>query len=175
MKPVVAQTLRSRWLATLVHVALWLLLLLAVMRIGGHPPVFTERDGSSPPNQPPVPVAKLDRLFTTEPWPVVIPSSNSPSAFFTRHFIPPVAPSPPPPTTKKISLVYHGFYSIEGGGTRTLVKSGEEFLSAPVGGKLTANLYVANASLVSLLLTNSTGQTNLLMLNTSKEVEVPIK
>jgi len=173
MKPIIAQTLRSRWLAGVVHAALWLLLYLAVAGIGGRAPVYREADGSQPPPQTPEAIRRLDRLFAaTPPRPA---DSNAPNAFFTRHFIPAPAPTPPPPTTRKIELVYQGFFTADNGAPQTMVKLGEKYLITPAGSNLTANLFVAQAAVLSLTLTNPAGQTNLLPLNVKKEVEVPIK
>jgi hypothetical protein len=173
MKPMIAQTLRSRWLAGLVHLALWLLLYLAVAGLGGNAPAYRETDGSQPPPRSPEAIAKLDRLFSS--LPVRSRDTNAPNAFFTRHFLPTPTPAPPPPTTRKIELVYQGFFSTDTGGPQTMIKMGEKYVITPVGSNVTANLFVAQASVLSLTLTNTSGQTNLLALNVKKEVEVPIK
>lgn len=173
MKPLIAQTLRSRWLAGTVHAGLWLLLYLSVAGLGGRAPYYHEADGSHPPPHSPEAITKLDRLFSATP---VLPvDTNAPSAFFTRHFIPAPAPKPPPPTTRKIQLAYQGFFTANGGERKTMVKLGDKYLITPVGSNVTANLFVAQANVLSLTLTNTAGQTNLLPLNTTKEVEVPIK
>jgi hypothetical protein len=52
---------------------------------------------------------------------------------------------------------------------------GDLFVVAVIGAPITTNLFVADASLQSLLLTNHVAQTNLLPLNVKKEIEVPIK
>jgi hypothetical protein len=46
---------------------------------------------------------------------------------------------------------------------------------APVGERALSNLFVASATLQEMVLTNNTGQTNLLPLNKKQPVEVPIK
>jgi hypothetical protein len=56
-----------------------------------------------------------------------------------------------------------------------IVKLADAFLDKTIGANLTANLYAADATTQGLTLTNSTAQTNLLQLNTKKELEVPIK
>lgn len=173
MNAFLAQTLRSRWLTTLVHAALWLLLYLAVIGIGGKAPPYSERDATFPPPHSPEPIAKLDRLFTMDYQQSGLTNQDSP--FFTQHFVPAPKPAPPPPTTKKIELVYLGFYAAQGGMPQTMVKLGDKYLITPLGSNVTANLYAAQASVLSLLLTNSTGQTNLLRVNVKKEVEVPLK
>ncbi len=175
MKPGVVNTLRSRWFAASAHLVFWLLVYLAATGLGGKAPEFRAVDGSAPPPQGPVAVSKLDRLFGQGIWPNLVAGTNTFNPFFTRHFIPPPAPAPPPPTTKKIELTYQGYYQTEGKPTQTIVKMAETFLVTPVGGKITANLYAAAASMQMLTLTNSAAQTNMLPLNTKKELEVPIQ
>lgn len=175
MTPLIAQILRSRWLAVVVHVGLWLLVYLALTRLGGRSPAYRAADGSAPPVQIQVPVGKLDRLFAVASWPRVTSGTNTKSAFFTQYFTPAPAPAPPPPTTKKIELTYLGYYYTEQGKKQTMVKLGEAFLVTPEGGNVTANLFASEVSVMSLTVTNTAGKTNLLALNKKQEVEVPIK
>jgi hypothetical protein len=49
------------------------------------------------------------------------------------------------------------------------------FLVAPISYPIATNLFVADATLQNLILTNSTAETNLLRLNSKKEIEIPIK
>jgi hypothetical protein len=175
MKPVLAQTfLRSRWFVISVHAALWLLLYCAVMRLGGKTPDFHDAAGLSAPTHSALPAARLEALFASGAWPKPSTDTNSLNPFFTRHFTPSPAPPAPPPTTRKIELTYQGFYETEGGPKHAIVKLGDSFLVAAIGAKLTANLYAAEASMQSLILTNPAAQTNILGLNAKKEVEVPV-
>src|SRR5262245_50668334 len=159
------QTLRSRWFVTSYHAGLWLLLYLIASHLGGKAPQFTDGESALPGLQKLPPVAHLDRIFSDELWHKPLVTTNSVDAFFTRYFIPPSAPPSPPPTTRKIELVYQGYYQTEDGRKQTVVKQAEEFLVASVGGKLTANLYAADATMSRLILTNSTAETNILFLN----------
>jgi hypothetical protein len=118
---------------------------------------------------------KLDRLFVANTWPDAMVTSNAVSAFGTRHFVPPPTPAPPAPTTRKVELTYQGFYLTEEGVKQVMVKMGEAFLVVPEGAKLTANLHTVQAAVMSLILTNEAGNTNLLPLNKQQAVEVPIK
>jgi hypothetical protein len=68
-----------------------------------------------------------------------------------------------------------GFYTSDGSKKQTIVKLADALLVTPMGAKVTANLYAADATALSLTLTNSTPQTNLLQLNVKKELEVPIQ
>ena len=168
------QTLRSRWLAACVHAGLWLLLYFAVSGFRGKTPVYRDATSVSAPVQSPVPVAKLVNLFSPGIWPSSLADTNQLNPFFTRHFVPLQAPPPPPPTTKKIEVTYQGFYQPVEGAKHVIAKVGEAYVDSVVGTRLTANLFAAEATMQALTLTNSAAQTNLLQLNTKKEIEVPI-
>jgi hypothetical protein len=174
MRPVLTQTLRSRWLVTGVHVGMWLLLYLAVTSFGGKSPDYRDATSVSTPVQSPAPVARLSNLFSPGVWPASLAETNLLNPFFTRHFIPARAPAPPPPTTRKIDLTYQGYYQPVDGYRHVIVKAADAFLVVPVGAKVTANLYAAEATMQALTLTNPAAQTNLLLLNMKKEIEVPI-
>jgi hypothetical protein len=175
MNNTLAQILRGRGFAIGVHACLWLLLYLSLSRLGGRAPDLRELDVNSSPAQSPAPVAGLAKLFAPGVWPRAVIETNLLSPFFTRHFIPPPAPTPPPPTTRKIELTYQGFFQTGDGPKQVIVKLGDAFLVTGIGSKMTANLFAADASMQSLILTNPAAQTNLLLLNTKKEVEVPVQ
>ncbi|PWU18425.1 MAG: hypothetical protein C5B50_09110 [Verrucomicrobia bacterium] len=168
------EILRSRWFALCVHAGAWLLLGLAISQLGADTPNFNDRETGSAYPQSPVPVANLDSLFPS------VTSSNSQSStnqlnpFFSTYFTPTPQPPVPPPTTRKIELTYLGFYQSDHGPKTAMVKLADGFVTSPIGSKLASNLYVAQLSMQSLLLTNPSAQTNLLTVNTKKEIEVPL-
>jgi hypothetical protein len=55
-----------------------------------------------------------------------------------------------------------------------MIRLGDSFLITPVGGRVLSNLFVAEATLQTLTLTNPAAKTNILALNQKKEVEVPL-
>jgi hypothetical protein len=171
MKPVGLQTLRSRWFVVFVHLCLWVMLYLAAAGIGGKTPDFHESDSFSAPAQSPAPVARLDQLFASDVWPKWPGETNCTSAFYTRHFIPVL---PAPPTARKFELTYQGFYQSGDNPKQTMIRLGDTFLITPVGGRVISNLFVAEATLQTLTLTNPAATTNILALNQKKEVEVPL-
>jgi hypothetical protein len=157
------------------HGGLWLLIYLAASNLGGKAPNFREVDSfSTPPSRLP-PVAKIAPLFAPGVWPKTVLDTNNLDPFFTRNFIPPPKPPPPAPTTRKIELTYQGFYQAAGGPKQSIIKLGDAFLTTPPGAKVTANLFVMDATVQALTLTNSASQTNILQLNVKKELEVPIQ
>jgi hypothetical protein len=169
------QAIRSRWFAICVHVVLWCVLYLAVAQLGGTTPEFRVADSSTPPAPGPVPITAMDSLFSPAQWPNPNALTNVPSPFFTTHFVPVPSPVPPPPTTRKVEVTYQGFYQAGDSVKHAIVKVGEAFVAAVAGAPVTTNLFVADASLGNLVLTNFTGETNVILLNMKKEVEVPIK
>jgi|SRR4051812_16258087 hypothetical protein len=175
MKPGIADTLKSRWFAILVHIGLWVLLIFALIGFSGSTPDFRDTDSLSSIPQTPIPVAGLEQLSSPGTSPKSGHDTNSLNPFFTRHFIPQQAPAPPAPTTRKFDVTYQGFYQAEAGLRQAMVKLGDAFLVTPVGSRMLSNLFVADATHQFLTLTNSAAQTNVLPLNTKKQIEVPIQ
>jgi hypothetical protein len=176
MKPVAVQTLRSRWFAGCVHAGLWLLLYLAVIHLGGQSPAFRENDTFTSPPESPAPVAKLEALFSPGIWPKPLAGASIANPFVTSHFVPaPVPPPPPPATTTKIELTYLGFYQTTNGPKQAVCKFFNTFVVSPIGARVASNLFVAQATMQMLTLTNPAAQSNLLTMNKKQEIEVPLR
>ena len=173
MHPILKKTLRSRWFVTCIHTSLWLLVYLAVTNLGGKAPDFRDAEAVAPPPQSLAPVARLDSLVSPGSWPKSLIDTNRLNPFFTPYFIPPAPP--PPPTTRKIEVTYQGFYQTGDDVKRTIFKLGEAYLVAPIGARIATNLFIAEATMQALTLTNLSAQTNILPLNTKKEIIVPIQ
>ncbi len=172
MTPALTRILRSRWLAGCVHACLWLLLYLAVTNLGGRSFPFHDTDYAANRPQSPVPVTALDRLFSPNVWPKSLGATNLLNPFYTRYFIP---PQPSPPTTRTIEVTYQGFYQTSDGPKHAIYKLGDAFVAAPVGAKVATSLFVADATMQALTLTNLAAQTNIVPLNVKKEIVVPIQ
>jgi hypothetical protein len=172
MKPAIAKVMRSRSLTAGVHAGLWLLLCLAVTHLGGKAFDSHEVNSATTPPQSPVPVARLGSLFSPGGWPKTLAETNALNPFATRHFMP---VQTPPPTTRKIEVTYQGFYQTGDGPKHAILKLGDAFLAAPIGARVTTNLFVGEATVQALTLTNQAAQTNLLPVNVKKEIEVPIQ
>ncbi|HLH53784.1 MAG TPA: hypothetical protein VKY92_09230 [Verrucomicrobiae bacterium] len=166
---------RSRWFSTAVHVGLWCVLYLALIHLGGKTPEFRVADSANPPPPGPVPVGNMEGLFSPAQWPSPSGMTNTHSAFYTTYFVPVPAPAPPPPTTRKVAVTYQGFYEAGDTVKHVIVKIDDSYVAAVIGGPVTTNLFVADASLQNLVLTNQSAQTNLILLNAKREIEVPIK
>ena len=174
MTHLVVQTLRSRRFAVCVHAGFWLLLYFGALRFGGKAPIFRDATAVSTPAQSPAPVAKLETLFSPGIWSRTVAATNLASPFFTRHFIPSPAPPPPAPTIRMVEITYLGFYQTDNGPKQVAVKLADQFVFKPIGANVTTNWFFAEASMNRLTLTNVGAQTNLLLLNAKKEIEVPI-
>jgi hypothetical protein len=167
--------LRSRWFAWGVHASLWVLLYVVIMNAGGHAPPFHDSRAATFPAQSSAPIGRLDGLFATALWPKPSAGTNSANPFFTRYFVPAPSPAAPPPTTRKIEVTYQGFYETGDSPKNAVLKIGDAFVIARIGAPVATNLFVAQATMQSLTLTNLAAQTNLLLLNAKKEIEVPVK
>jgi hypothetical protein len=153
------------------HATLWLLVYLALTHLGGKAPELRDTDAVAPP-QSLVPVAGLERLFSPRIWPQSLIDTNKLNPFFTPYFTP---PAPPPPTTRKIEVTYQGFFQTGVDLKRTIYKLGEAYLVAPIGARIATNLFIADATMQVLTLTNLSAQTNILPLNKKTEIVVPIQ
>ncbi len=174
MRPIFVQIFRSRWFAWTVHAGLWVLLYLSVVGLSGKRADFREAPSFSAPSESPAQLARLDLLFDPESRPKTLLNTNETSPFFTKHFIPTQAPAPPPPTIRKIDATYQGFYETADGPKHAIIKLGDTFVDTRVGARIVTNFFVAEATFKSVILTNLAGQTNLLPINTKKEIEVPL-
>jgi hypothetical protein len=163
--------LRSRWFAGCVHASLWLLLYLAITNLGGRAFEYGDVDSSANPPHNPVPVAALERLSAADVWPKALGATNILNPFFTTHFIP---PQTAPPTSRTIEVTYQGFYQTGDGPKHAIYKLGDAFFAAPVGGKVATGLFVAEATMQALTLTNTAAKTNIVPLNVKREIVVPI-
>lgn len=169
-----SQTLKSRWFTTVLHAGLWLLLALAVLRLRGTSPHFLETTSHTSPAQSPVPVARLETLFAPESGTKHAGETNSLSPFATRYFTPPVTPVVPP-TTRKVQLTYQGFYQTGDDPKHVFLQVDSALVVSLVGGRIATELFIADAAMQTLTLTNLAAQTNVLTVNTKKIVEVPVK
>ena len=174
MKRYLVQILRSRRFAICVLAGFGLLLYLAAARFGGKAPLFRDATAVSAPALSPVPVAKLDSLFSSGVWPRTVVDTNLAGPFFTRHFIPPPQPPPPPPTTRKVEITYLGFYQSDGP-PHAMIKLADEFIDRAVGTYVSTNWLIGDATFKTLTLTNLAAQITLLPLSEKKEIEVPIQ
>jgi len=170
------ETLRSRWFSSSVHIGLWLLLVLIVSGIGGWRPQFQESRPDPTAVVAPVPVARLNGLFAPVTGTNSLAAETGLNPFMTSYFMPRTAPKPSP-TTRKIEVTYQGYYQTGDSPRHALVRFDGGLVGIPVGGSLATNLFVAEVTMTNLTLTNAAiaSQTNVLVLNAKKEIEIPIR
>ena len=155
MKPVAVKTLRSRWFAAFVHAGLWVLLYLGLTHLGGQAPGFRETDSFTTPPESPSAVAKLDSLFSPHVWPKPLDNAQLANPFYTAYFVPPPAvPPAPPATTTNIDLTYLGYYQTTNGPRQAVIKFFNSVVVSPIGARVASNLFVAQATMQILTLTN---------------------
>jgi hypothetical protein len=172
MSQVIKKVLRNQWFVVGVHASLWVLLYLALIHLGGKAPDLREADVLANPPQSPAPVAGLVHLFLPDIGSKTLLQSNLLNPFFTTNFIP---PPPPPPTTRKINVAYQGFSQIGEGIKQVGYKLDNVFNTAPIGTQIATELFIADASIQALMLTNVAAQTNIIGFNTNKDIIIPIK
>ena len=173
MPTLLIQTLRSRWFAWCVHLGLWWLFFVIVAHLGTRSLDLSEARAYSTTPQFPVPVSKLGGLFATVSAPATAVPSNALNPFFTRYFEP--APAPPAPSTRKVDVIYLGFYEASESPKHAMLKLADAFVAARIGSRITTNYFVAEATMQSVTLTNVAGQTNVVPLNRTNQIEVPLK
>lgn len=167
--------LQRRWFALALHAALWLLLALVVLRLSGPAAYFGEAPPTAPAPQTNPPVALLAEWLAAPPpvFPVGDPKQANP--FATRHFTPVKPPAPAAPTTRKVDLIYQGFYQAGGGAKNVFLQLDGKMINQPLGAEIAPGLFLEAADLQTLTLTNAAAQTNVLKLNTKTTLEVPVK
>ncbi|HNQ73339.1 MAG TPA: hypothetical protein PKN95_07020 [Verrucomicrobiota bacterium] len=166
------QSLETPWFILGLHLGLWFFIILLALQWRGAALPFHDR-AQAVAYSSPIPLAALPALFASETWARNTNPAPLLGPFATRHFIP-VTPPVPPPTTRKIALVYQGFYTTPNA-EKVFLESDKQLMVFPIGGQIAPTLFVAGATPRELTLTNTAAQTNVLKLNTATTLEVPIK
>lgn len=162
---------RDYWVAMALLAGLLVLVALVLRDYGVGLPEFPAPSKQSSPILPPLSAGGFERLFPAEPVPELRQDPEQQSPFFTSHFQP---PKPKPPTTRKVNMTYLGLLESAEGQRRAFLRVDNETRNAGLGESIIADLGVAGMDLRSLSLTNRAGETNILLFNVSKAVEVPI-
>ncbi len=170
-----SQTIHRRLFTLSLHAGLWLLLALVLWALRGSALRFHETEVAAAAGRVALPVTRLAALFASETSAVFGGDTNRLSPFATRHFTPAARAAAPPPTTRKVELIYQGFYQTGGQPQRIFIQMDGKMVVSPLGGNLAPGLFIAETALRTLTLTNSAGQTNVLKLNTKTNLEVPVK
>jgi hypothetical protein len=162
---------RDYWIAVALLAGLLGLVGLVLRDYGVGLPEFPTYPGRSSPILPPLAANEFERLFPAQPMAEWRQNPELTSPFYTTHFQP---PKPKPPTTRKVNMTYLGLLESADGQRLAFLQVDKETRKAGLGASIIADLAVAGMDLRSLSLTNSASETNLLLFNVAKAVEVPI-
>ena len=99
------------------------------------------------------------------------PAKNLSNPFYPNPTLPP--PPPAPPSTRQIEVLYQGYYMTSQGVKQAYVTVGGRLLIGSTGSKVVGNLVIADISLRTLTLQDSTGKKLILDFMAKKPVEVP--
>lgn len=160
---------RNVWMSAAIAVGLSVLVIAALVDVGGRLPELKPLPASEP---RPVRVFQqgdeqgwlaLDAAARAElPTNVINP-------FHTLHFQP-----PPPPPTKKVTLQYQGCIVSSKGVARAYVLLEKSLLILTNGARVVADHAISAINVSTLTLTNTTGKTNVLKFKTKTVLEVPV-
>jgi hypothetical protein len=115
---------------------------------------------------------RIQEMLAPGTVPRLAPLTNGMNPFFTTYFQPP--PAPPPITTRKVELMYQGFFETAEGGRQAFIRVGTNvFIGAP-GTNVIANYSVARIEHGSLTLTNEANEPTVLNFRAKTELVVPV-
>lgn len=95
--------------------------------------------------------------------------------FFTLAIQAPPPPKPPPapPATKKVDVIYRGFFETSAGVKRAVVQVADKQVITGIGGKVLADFLAAEIALRHLQLTNAAGKAVKLEFTKPQSLEIP--
>jgi hypothetical protein len=165
---------QNRPVAAVLVMALCTLLVLAGSSLGGRLPSFPNGKYPIIGAVVDVPLEHVESLLSVSTWPQIVSANGNSSPFFTTYFQPPPPPPPlTPPTTRKVDLVYQGFFETPVGDRHAFVKVGEALVVGPAGTRVVSDLAVKEMDLRALTMTNQSAQASVLEFNQRKTIEVP--
>lgn len=169
---------KHRWVAISAMGGLLLLLVLTLWNWGDEVPerpVVKERR-SEP--WPAVSVEGVQKLFSVDAVTPALSLVHGPSPFYTTYFQPPPAPKPAdpaPPTTRQVELVYQGFYEMSMSQRKAFLKMDGRSQVTSIGTPVAGGFAVHAIDFGTLTLTNAAGETNVLLFNEPKTLEIPVQ
>jgi len=158
---------RNIWLSAAVAAGLAVLLLAALVHVGGRwPELKPLPTGAPPPVQMFLQGDEQGWLAVESVVRTDLPT-NVVNPFYTLHFQP-----PPPPPTKKVTLQYQGCFVSSKGVARAYVLLEKSLLILTNGARVVADHAISDIGLTNLTLTNA-GTTNVLKFRAKTVLEVP--
>ena len=103
------------------------------------------------------------------------PAQNISNPFYPNPTPPPPPPPPPPPvTTRKVELLYQGYYVTSRGEKKAYLLVGDQLLVGTPGAKVTGPLVIVDIGARALRLKDAAGKETVLDFNVKKSVELPV-
>lgn len=101
------------------------------------------------------------------------PARNLSNPFYPNPTLPP--PPPAAPLTRQIDVIYQGYYMTSQGVKQAYITVGDRLVIGATGTKIVGNMVIADISLRTLTLQDSTGKKLIVDFMTKKPVEVPVR
>ncbi len=162
---------RHFWLALATLAGLVTLLGLTLLSLGGRVPDLRPLGGQGRATPEWPSPAQVGDWFSVGELARAVHQTNAINPFSTRYFQP-----PPPPSTRTATLTYQGFLqNSDGSQIRAFILVDTNMVVLAPGAKVVADHAVKSLALRTLILTNASGQTNVLEFGVPKHLEVPIK
>jgi hypothetical protein len=117
---------------------------------------------------------QVQDALSLAPFASLKPAKSTRNPFYPNPKQPP-PPPPPPPSTRKIEVLYQGFFMNSQGEKRAYIQVADQLVTGPVGTKVVANLVVADIALRTLTLKDSAGRPTVLDFNVKKAIEIPVQ
>jgi hypothetical protein len=161
----------SRWSALILCASLIVLIAFAAADLGGAVPKLPAQQHMA--NTEPLlnPIHKAEQLFSSNAFRGILRLTNSINPFFTTHFQPP--PASPPSPTRRVDVVYQGFYQTADGQKLAFIKIGDSITTAASGAKVGSTHTVGTISFDEVVLIDSNSKTNVLRFNTKQQIDIP--
>lgn len=168
---------KNRPVALVVCGMLGVLLLLGAGQLGGNLPRFPYPKSGATNALEAIhfpSIDKIESLLQSGAWPRLQTGASAVNPFFTTHFLPPPPPPPPkPPATRKVEVMFQGFFETAEGRKHAFIKVGENLQFGPEGMQIVADLAIKEIGLRTLTLTNRAAQATVLEFNQKQTLEVP--
>lgn len=151
---------------------LGLVVFLVVKEFGGHLPAAPALPALSSHTVKIQRTHQIDDLFSLSFLAQRKPATNLNNPFFAGQFQ--SSPPAPAPTTRKITVVYQGFFATTHGEKHAFVKVGDQLIVGPVGTKIAADLIINLIDLGTLTLKDGAGKPTPLPFNAPQTLEIPL-
>jgi hypothetical protein len=113
----------------------------------------------------------IGRLMASAVYSNLLSATQQANPFYSIQLYP---PTPPPPKTRKIDVLYQGFFLTSHGEKYCYLKVETNLVLGRVGTKAAGNFVIADMNPAGLTLKNDAGKETFLLFNTNQMLEVPV-